>query len=634
MKTRIIIFCLIAINLVFADVPRTLYTVNGSAETLSKMDLETETITQNVADTGQMPNQIIAHNEKLYVLNSGSSSLQIIDPRTDHIQRTIALQPGANPYKMAFAGADKLYISNWVAHTISVVDLESGTITKTLPVHNGPEGIVIADNQAFVCCSGYTGMGAPYGQGYIDIIDIRNDSLTHSLPAPTNPQDGAVAPDGRVHIVCTGDYADISGSVAVIDRFTGEFWNTPAVVDTVDIGGSPGDVEISPAGRGYLSAWGDGTNGFLYSYDAFADTAIQDANDPILIGPNVGNLYFDGRENCLWIPTMAFWGGDGRVQKFDLATETVVYETGVIGNGTQLVTVLEPIWDVTPWADVVVDFIPGAGAGFGQNYFPKNVLGPPAQDANVSAYSPNTSPQEILSLGSGGEIILQFSDNRIVDKDGADFTVFENCFISMLDQQPFIEAGIISVSQNGTDWVTFPYDTSDFSGLAGTTPVQNPFEFMNPDESGGDAFDLADVGLEWATFVKITDLGDIKSEGMFNGDFDLDAVVAVHSEAATPSWVDAQTPETIKLLHNYPNPFNPRTTIRYHVRQAAPVQLTIYDMTGRTVRTLMNARQITGEHEIVWNGADQNGVPVSSGVYLCRLQIGDETQTLKMSLLR
>jgi len=394
----------------FADIPRTLYVLNGSAETVSKMVIETGEVQQ----TGQIPNRIYAHQEKIYVLDSGTSDIKVINPMTDEVIRTIVLKPGANPYEMVFVGHDKAYVSNWVANSVSVVDIQSGETVGEIEVGKGPEGLLLVNNQAMVANTGYSGWGLPYEQGSVSVIDILADSVMHTIPVPTNPQDLALAPDGRVHVLCTGNYDDVSGKIAVIDLYTGPFWDTPAVIDTIEIGGSPGDLAITPNGKAYCIAWGDGEHGFLTSYDAFSGQIYHDARDPILVGPNAGQVLYDGRENCLWLPTMTMWGGDGFVQKFDVEKDEVVWTSGVLGAGTQQVAILEKIWQPTPWADAVVSFTPGEGAGFGGNYFPANVLGPPDQSAGLNEYTSSNKPQEILSLGNGGEIVLSFDDNYII----------------------------------------------------------------------------------------------------------------------------------------------------------------------------------------------------------------------------
>ena len=88
------------------------------------------------------------------------------------------------------------------------------------------------------------------------------------------------------------------------------------------------------------------------------------------------------------------------------------------------------------------------------------------------------------------------------------------------------------------------------------------------------------------------------------------------------------------LLGNYPNPFNPRTTIEYRLRNPASVRLSIYQIDGRKVATLINGFEEMGSHAVVWNGRDHNQREVSSGVYLYRLQVGDHVESKRMLLLR
>ena len=88
-------------------------------------------------------------------------------------------------------------------------------------------------------------------------------------------------------------------------------------------------------------------------------------------------------------------------------------------------------------------------------------------------------------------------------------------------------------------------------------------------------------------------------------------------------------PTSFTLHQNYPNPFNPITTLRYDLPQETDVTLTIYDITGRMVQTLVNELQQSGMKKVIWNASD-----VSSGVYIYRIQAGNFTQTRKMILLK
>ena len=88
------------------------------------------------------------------------------------------------------------------------------------------------------------------------------------------------------------------------------------------------------------------------------------------------------------------------------------------------------------------------------------------------------------------------------------------------------------------------------------------------------------------------------------------------------------------LNYNYPNPFNPVTTISYKLPQAALVRMTIYDLLGRQVKTLINKTQDTGYKSVIWDATNDYGKPVSAGVYLYQIQAGNFVQSRKMVLLK
>lgn len=97
----------------------------------------------------------------------------------------------------------------------------------------------------------------------------------------------------------------------------------------------------------------------------------------------------------------------------------------------------------------------------------------------------------------------------------------------------------------------------------------------------------------------------------------------------------SELPEEIATLgQNYPNPFNPATTIPYTIERESAVTLVVYDMAGREIRRVAEGQKPTGSYTAVWNGADEQGFQVPSGVYLVRLQAGPDTQTKKMILTR
>ncbi|MFQ6116112.1 MAG: FlgD immunoglobulin-like domain containing protein, partial [bacterium] len=97
---------------------------------------------------------------------------------------------------------------------------------------------------------------------------------------------------------------------------------------------------------------------------------------------------------------------------------------------------------------------------------------------------------------------------------------------------------------------------------------------------------------------------------------------------------DSKNPESLALFQNYPNPFNPETTIQYQLPEDTWVTLKIYNLLGEEVRTLVDKQQPAGSHTAVWNGRDNHGRTVGTGLYLYRLQAGDKIISNKMLFLQ
>jgi hypothetical protein len=97
---------------------------------------------------------------------------------------------------------------------------------------------------------------------------------------------------------------------------------------------------------------------------------------------------------------------------------------------------------------------------------------------------------------------------------------------------------------------------------------------------------------------------------------------------------NAPEPCGLAILANRPNPFNPSTEIGFTVPKAGKATLAVYDITGRKVRDLVSGSLAAGVHTVVWDGADNRGRAVSSGVYFSRLVSGNQSISRKMLLMR
>ena len=93
-------------------------------------------------------------------------------------------------------------------------------------------------------------------------------------------------------------------------------------------------------------------------------------------------------------------------------------------------------------------------------------------------------------------------------------------------------------------------------------------------------------------------------------------------------------PDQFALSQNYPNPFNHNTTIEYQISRFGKVEVAVFDVLGRKIRTLVDAAQTAGYYRLQWNGLTDAGGDVASGVYLYRLRVGGYQQTRRLMLLK
>ena len=172
---------------------------------------------------------------------------------------------------------------------------------------------------------------------------------------------------------------------------------------------------------------------------------------------------------------------------------------------------------------------------------------------------------------------------------------------------------IWSQSQNG-DQVVF--SSTDETAVTFTVPEESPN-------------DISDSSVTCIIYLIVTDndgntdIGQVIVTGLLNdGGQQLEL-----SDASN-------TPYKFKLHQNYPNPFNPFTTLGYYLPEKGLVNMTIYDMLGNVINQLVNEVQSSGYKAIRWNATDNQGQPVSAGVYLYAIEAGGFRQTKKMVFLK
>ena len=262
-----------------AAADETAWVINTSGESLSKINLTTGAVTNNVLPLGSdiycYPNQIVVRDTLAFVVASGTNEIQIINLKTETTVDFIGTGAGSNPFWLAFADDRYCYVTSLLRNSVLKVDVIDRTLAGEIPVGVSPEGILIADGRAYVAVTGFDFGDYSYDQGRVAVLDIAGDSLLGDIEVGTNPQYLARDAAGRIHVVCTGNYFSAFGIVYVIDPAL------DVVVDSTVVGGAPGQIAITPDGMAYLAAGGWVDDGHLYSYNAMTGEVYHGEGNPI-----------------------------------------------------------------------------------------------------------------------------------------------------------------------------------------------------------------------------------------------------------------------------------------------------------------------------------------------------------------
>jgi len=168
-------------------------------------------------------------------------------------------------------------------------------------------------------------------------------------------------------------------------------------------------------------------------------------------------------------------------------------------------------------------------------------------------------------------------------------------------------------------------ETSDISLCYDTTMTDRLFQVSAQELVDSLSLQSGDNPLIWSVFV---------SDGI-DSVFANDSMRVVTLSLDLLSTISVSTiPISFNLQQNYPNPFNPVTSLRYDLPEDGLVNITIYDMMGRIVKTLVNSSQTAGFKSVQWNATNDRNESISAGLYLYTIQAGEFRQTKKMVLLK
>ncbi len=468
--------------------------------------------------------------------------------------------------------------------------------------------------------------------------------------------------DGSLDIL----YMDVFGGVHIIGS-DGEEFITYDTTDALNINSSFAMADLN----------GNGTMDIVVASRTGIVTAIQTDGTPIfslqtdtqhINSPIIGDI--DGSGN----PDIIVSGLDRKIYAFDhlgnLKSGFPVQLSGSIPSEMAVANI-----DGEPGMEII------AGSGNGMLYVIKgdgsNMDGWPVQLEGSVTGAPTVLDNGRISCGTSSFIYLLEADGSIVFQRPINANIAGGIVLSDMSGNNQLEliavtsTGMLYVlDQSGNDRPGFPVNIGEYftcPPIIADLDGDNYYDIVlqsymnsvfiirnNGQEMPGFPFPTAFNGATPATLVDFDDDGYFKLVAGFSHGI-LMVNLRKQSNGRTPwtvyrgslsrqgSYASTgfvsnddliQAPLAMNLHQNYPNPFNPQTTIKYDIPAKSFVQLSIYNLKGQLVKNLVRENKEAGRHSLIWNGKDESGRSVGSGIYYYRLETKGNTQTRKMLLIK
>jgi YVTN family beta-propeller protein len=307
------------------DVATAVYVINSGGSSISVIDLEADTVYNNVTTVGTYPNQLVYKNGLLYCVNSGSNNITIYDTENGFEPKTpISLGSGQTPENMVFVDDNTAYVSCYTSGKVLKVEVSTKEVKAEITAGSGTTPIAYVNGKIYAGNTAYNSSTWSYDQGTVTVIDPKTDQVLKTINVSTNPFDLKEASDGMLHVVCVGNYNDVLGKIVIIDPST-DTW-----VDTIEVGGAPGNLAIDETNNiGYLSVWGSG----LMSYDILAKTVLHGPTNTIL-GKGGSGVMTDTEGNVY----VSVWDDDQVIKLDKDANVLATYNVGDCPAGMAMKT--------------------------------------------------------------------------------------------------------------------------------------------------------------------------------------------------------------------------------------------------------------------------------------------------------
>lgn len=273
-----------------------LFAVNGLAETLALVRLDSLTVFPNALLLGEAPNVVVPDSEgrRALVVNSLDNDLYVVGLEDSiRVLSRIDLGVGTNPYVAVWDGPDRAYVSLWLRGEVVRVEISSRAIVSRTAVGPGPQDLLIVGDRLLVTLTDYRNEGG-FGPGQVAVLEAATGALLHRIPVGMNPQGLAASPDGRIHVVCTGNYGNqsppVEGWIYLLDAAA------DSVVDSLRVGGAPVAVSMTPAGKAYVAS----ESGGLLAYDAATLAVIAPVESPLIPLDGFSDVAYDAEGGRLF----------------------------------------------------------------------------------------------------------------------------------------------------------------------------------------------------------------------------------------------------------------------------------------------------------------------------------------------
>ncbi len=305
-------FLLFVSTMAYSNIPARaqsarLWVANGLAETASRIILDSGTVANHVATLGVIPNQIVVSGSHLLAVNSGENNIQVFNRHTLSELGTIELGPGRNPWNLVMVDSAIGYVTNFATGTVSKFNILTRMVLNEFSVGQSPEGIAFAKGRVLVCNTGFNPNDFSFGQGEVAVVDPAVDSVVARLNVGANPQAIKNMPDGKLLVVCTGNFGPIAGSLYVVDPAN------QVVTDSILTGGQPSTAAITYGHMAYLPAGGFVGNGVVYKVNLSSKTVERGPGNPILVGTGATDAVYDLDSNYVYVACFS----DGTIRKIN-----------------------------------------------------------------------------------------------------------------------------------------------------------------------------------------------------------------------------------------------------------------------------------------------------------------------------